>query len=44
MAPEELTNLESKALDQFKKGKPPFGKDGAFAPFSLLKSSFTACL
>lgn len=36
MTPEELTNLESKALDQFKKGKPLFGKDGAFAP--LLQS------
>ena len=36
MTPEELSNLESKALDQFKTGKPLFGKDGAFAP--LLKS------
>ena len=36
MTPEELENLESKALEQFKTGKPLFGKDGAFAP--LLQS------
>lgn len=36
MTPDELTNLESKALEQFKTGKPLFGKDGAFAP--LLQS------
>jgi len=36
MTPEELSNLESKALAQFKTGKPLFGKDGAFAP--LLQS------
>lgn len=36
MTPEELSNLESKALEQFKTGKPLFGKDGAFAP--LLQS------
>ena len=27
-----LTPLENKALEQFKKGKSLFGKDGAFAP------------
>lgn len=36
MTPEELAELESKALSQFKTGKPLFGKDGAFAP--LLQS------
>ena len=36
MTPEELSELESKALSQFKTGKPLFGKDGAFAP--LLQS------
>jgi len=36
MTPEELSKLESKALSQFKKGKPLFGKGGAFAP--LLES------
>lgn len=36
MTPEELSNLETKALEQFKTGKPLFGKDGAFAP--LLQS------
>lgn len=36
MTPEELAELESKALTQFKTGKPLFGKDGAFAP--LLQS------
>jgi putative transposase len=36
MTPEELSNLESKALSQFKTGKPLFGRDGAFAP--LLQS------
>lgn len=36
MTPEELSKLESKALSQFKKGQPLFGKDGAFAP--LLQS------
>ena len=36
MRPEELAELESKALSQFKTGKPLFGKDGAFAP--LLQS------
>lgn len=32
MTPEELAELESKALTQFKTGKSLFGKDGAFAP------------
>ena len=32
MTPEELAELQSKALDQFKSGKSLFGKDGAFAP------------
>jgi len=36
MTPEELAELESKALAQFKTGKSLFGKDGAFAP--LLQS------
>lgn len=36
MTQEELTELESKALSQFKTGQSLFGKDGAFAP--LLKS------
>jgi len=36
MTPEELAELESKALSQFKTGKPLFGQDGAFAP--LLQS------
>jgi transposase-like protein len=36
MTPEELAELESKALSQFKTGKSLFGKDGAFAP--LLQS------
>lgn len=36
MTPEELAELESKALTQFKTGKSLFGKDGAFAP--LLQS------
>lgn len=36
MTPEELAELESKVLSQFKTGKPLFGKDGAFAP--LLQS------
>ena len=36
MTPEELAELESKTLAQFKTGKSLFGKDGAFAP--LLES------
>lgn len=32
MTQEELAELQSKALDQFKTGKSLFGKDGAFAP------------
>lgn len=32
MNEEELKELQSKALSQFKSGKPLFGKDGAFAP------------
>ena len=36
MTPEELAELESKTLAQFKTGKSLFGKDGAFAP--LLQS------
>ena len=32
MTPEEINQLQIKALDQFKSGKSLFGKDGAFAP------------
>lgn len=32
MNEEELKELQSKSLSQFKSGKPLFGKDGAFAP------------
>ena len=32
MNEEELKELQSKALSQFKSGKPLFGKDGAFGP------------
>ena len=36
MYTENLTQLQEKALQQFKQGKSLFGKDGAFAP--LLKN------
>lgn len=42
MTQEELDNLQSKALSQFKTGKSLFGKDGAFAP--LLKQFLDAAL
>jgi len=42
MRQEELDNLQSKALEQFKTGKSLFGKDGAFAP--LLKQFLEAAL
>lgn len=32
MTPEELSQLQNKALEQLKSGKSLFGKDGAFAP------------
>ena len=32
MTQEEINQLQSKVLDQFKSGKSLFGKDGAFAP------------
>ena len=32
MTQEELNELQKKALEQIKTGKPLFGKDGAFAP------------
>jgi putative transposase len=32
MTKEEMDNLQSKDLEQFKTGKSLFGKDGAFAP------------
>lgn len=42
MTQEELTKLQSKALEQFKSGKSLFGKDGAFAP--MLKQFLEAAL
>jgi putative transposase len=42
MTQEELDNLQSKALSQFKTGKSLFGKGGAFAP--LLKQFLDAAL
>ena len=42
MTQEELDQLQSKALEQFKSGKPLFGKDGAFAP--MLKQFIEAAL
>ena len=32
MTKEEIAQLQKKALEQFKSGKSPFGKDGAFTP------------
>lgn len=42
MRQEEIDQLQSKALDQFKSGKSLFGKDGAFAP--MLKQFLEAAL
>ena len=42
MTQEELNELQKKALDQFKTGKPLFGKDGAFAP--MLKQFLESAL
>lgn len=44
MTPEELEDLQSKALEQFKSGKSLFGKDGAFAPMlqSFLEKALDA--
>ena len=42
MTQEELDQLQSKALEQFKSGKSLFGKDGAFAP--MLKQFLEAAL
>ena len=42
MTQEEISQLQSKALEQFKTGKSLFGKDGAFAP--LLKQFLEAAL
>ncbi len=42
MTQEELAELQSKALSQFKTGKSLFGKDGAFAP--MLKQFLEAAL
>jgi len=42
MNEEELKELQSKALSQFKSGKSLFGKDGAFAP--MLKQFLEAAL
>ena len=42
MRREEFTELESKALEQFKSGQSLFGKDGAFAP--LLKQFLETAL
>ena len=32
MTPEEVAELQAKAIEQFKNGRPLLGKDGAFAP------------
>ena len=42
MTQEEIDNLQSKALEQFKSGKSLFGKDGAFAP--MLKQFLESAL
>ena len=42
MTQEELNELQKKALEQFKTGKPLFGKDGAFAP--MLKQFLESAL
>ena len=42
MTQEELDDLQSKALSQFRSGKSLFGKDGAFAP--MLKQFLEAAL
>ncbi|MFY0651859.1 MAG: IS256 family transposase [Cyclobacteriaceae bacterium] len=42
MTQEEINELQSKALEQFKSGKSLFGKDGAFAP--MLKQFLEAAL
>lgn len=42
MTQQELDELQSKALEQFKSGTPLFGKDGAFAP--MLKQFLEAAL
>lgn len=42
MKQEDLDNLQTKALKQFKTGKSLFRKDGAFAP--LLKQFLDAAL
>ena len=42
MTQEEINQLQSKALEQFKTGKSLFGKDGAFAP--MLKQFLEAAL
>lgn len=42
MTQEELDQLQTKALEQFKSGQPLFGKDGAFAP--MLKQFLEAAL
>ena len=42
MTQDEIDQLQSKALEQFKTGKSLFGKDGAFAP--MLKQFLEAAL
>ncbi len=42
MTQQELDELQSKALEQFKSGKSLFGSDGAFAP--MLKQFLEAAL
>ncbi|MDR9408749.1 MAG: hypothetical protein RI573_07885 [Balneolaceae bacterium] len=42
MTQEELDQLQTKALEQFKSRQPLFGKDGAFAP--MLKKFLEAAL
>ncbi|MCG8323612.1 MAG: IS256 family transposase, partial [Cytophagales bacterium] len=42
MTQEELNEIQKKALEQFKTGKPLFGKDGAFAP--MLKQFLESAL
>ena len=42
MTQEEIDQLQSKALEQFKSGKSLFGKNGAFAP--MLKQFLEAAL
>ena len=42
MTDQELDELQAKALEQFKSGKPLFGEGGAFAP--MLKGFLEAAL